>query len=207
MAVSTTTLANGLRIVTDVMPHLETTSLGIWVGVGSRHETLPEHGLSHFLEHMAFKGTRRRSARRIAEEIEQAGGDLNAATSTEQTAYYARVLAADTGLALDILADILTDSTFDPAEIAREQEGGAAGDRRGRRHAGRPHLRDADRHRLSRPADRPRHPRHARRRVRLRPGGHRGLSRPALPPGVHDRGRRRRVGTRPHRRRRAEALR
>jgi predicted Zn-dependent peptidase len=122
MSVKLTTLLNGLRVVTDAMPHLETTSLGIWVGVGSRHETLPEHGLSHFLEHMAFKGTRRRSARRIAEDIESAGGDLNAATSTEQTAYYARVLAADTGLALDILADILTESTFDPAEITREQE-------------------------------------------------------------------------------------
>lgn len=133
MTVEVTTLPNGLRVVTDAMPHLETTSLGIWVGAGSRHETAAEHGLSHFLEHMAFKGTRRRTARRIAEEIEQAGGDLNAATSTEQTAYYARVLAADTGLALDILADILTDSVFDDAEIEREknvvlQEIGAADD-------------------------------------------------------------------------------
>ena len=122
MSVEVTTLPNGLRVITDVMPHLETTSLGIWVGAGSRHETAGEHGLSHFLEHMAFKGTRRRSARRIAEEIESAGGDLNAATSTEQTAYYARVLAADTGLALDILADILTESVFDPIEIGREKE-------------------------------------------------------------------------------------
>ena len=122
MTVSTTTLASGLRILTDEMPHLKTTSLGIWVGVGSRHETEAEHGLSHFLEHMAFKGTRRRSARRIAEEIESAGGELNAATSTEQTAYYARVLGQDTELALDILADILTESTFDPAEVEREKD-------------------------------------------------------------------------------------
>ncbi len=122
MTVKITTLPSGLRVITDAMPHLKTTSLGIWVGIGSRHETDAEHGLSHFLEHMAFKGTRRRSARRIAEEIESAGGDLNAATSTEQTAYYARVLAADTGLALDILSDILTDSLFDPAEIEREKE-------------------------------------------------------------------------------------
>ena len=115
-------------------------------GAGSRHETRAEHGLSHFLEHMAFKGTRRRSARRIAEEIESAGGDLNAATSTEQTAYYARVLAADTGLALDILADILTESVFDPEpRCAREKERGAAGDRRRRRYARRPHLRSPDR--------------------------------------------------------------
>ena len=122
MSVTVTTLPSGLRIITDAMPQLQTTSLGIWVGIGSRHETEAEHGLSHFLEHMAFKGTRRRSARRIAEEIEAAGGDLNAATSTEQTAYYARVLAADTDLALDILADILTESVFDPAEVEREKD-------------------------------------------------------------------------------------
>ncbi len=122
MSVAVTTLPSGLRVMTDDMPHLQTTSLGIWVGIGSRHETEAEHGLSHFLEHMAFKGTRRRTARRIAEEIESAGGELNAATSSEQTAYYARVLCADTGLALDILSDILTDSTFDPAEVEREKE-------------------------------------------------------------------------------------
>ncbi len=117
-----TTLPSGLRIITDAIPHLQTTSLGIWVGIGSRHETEAEHGLSHFLEHMAFKGTRRRSARRIAEEIEGAGGDINAATSTEQTAYYARVLPGDAPLALDILSDILTDSVFDPQEVEREKE-------------------------------------------------------------------------------------
>ena len=121
MSVTVSTLPNGLRVLTDAMPQLETTALGIWVGSGSRHESAAQHGLSHFLEHMAFKGTRRRSARAIAEEIESAGGDLNAGTSTEQTAYYARVLAADTGLALDILADILTDSTFDPVEMNREK--------------------------------------------------------------------------------------
>src|SRR5208283_4481022 len=93
MSVEVTRLPSGLRIVTDAMPHVETVSLGVWVGAGSRHEAPPEHGLSHLLEHMAFKGTRRRSARAIAEEIEAAGGDLNAATSTEHTAYYAHVLA------------------------------------------------------------------------------------------------------------------
>ena len=122
MSVEITTLPSGLRIISDAMPQLETTALGIWVGTGSRHESPAQHGLSHFLEHMAFKGTRRRSARRIAEEIESAGGDLNAATSTEQTAYYARVLGSDTPLALDILADILTDSSFDPEEMAREKQ-------------------------------------------------------------------------------------
>lgn len=122
MSVEITTMPSGLRIISDAMPHLETTAIGIWVGAGSRHEDAAQHGLSHFLEHMAFKGTSRRSARAIAEEIESAGGDLNAATSTEQTAYYARVLAEDTPLALDILADILTESSFDESEMAREKQ-------------------------------------------------------------------------------------
>lgn len=121
MSVEITTLPSGLRIVTDRIDSLETASLGVWVGAGSRHEHVDEHGLSHLLEHMAFKGTRRRSARDIAEEIESAGGDLNAATSTEQTAYYAHVLGADAGIALDILADILTESTFDTQELEREK--------------------------------------------------------------------------------------
>ncbi len=122
MSVEITTLPSGLRIVTDRMPHLETVSLGVWVAAGSRHERPGERGLSHLLEHMAFKGTRRRSARDIAEEIESAGGDLNAATGVEQTAYYAHMLASDAGLAIDILADILTDSVFDKDELEREKE-------------------------------------------------------------------------------------
>ncbi len=121
MSVEITTLPSGLRVVTDRMDQLETASIGVWVAAGSRHEHANEQGLSHLLEHMAFKGTRRRSARDIAEEIETAGGDLNAATSVEQTAYYAHVLAADSGLALDILADILTESTFDAKELEREK--------------------------------------------------------------------------------------
>jgi predicted Zn-dependent peptidase len=121
MSVNVTRLDTGLVIVTDDMPHLETASLGAWVDCGSRDEQPNEHGISHFLEHMAFKGTSRRSARQIAEEIEAVGGDLNAATSVETTAYYARVLKADVSLALDVLADILSDPAFDPAEVAREQ--------------------------------------------------------------------------------------
>ncbi len=121
MTVEFTTLPNGLRVVTDHIPHVETASLGVWVRTGSRNERPEEHGLSHLLEHMAFKGTSRRNARRIAEEIENVGGDLNAATSHETTAYYARVLKADVPLALDILADILRDSLFDEAELKREQ--------------------------------------------------------------------------------------
>jgi predicted Zn-dependent peptidase len=121
MSIEVTTLKSGINVVTDTMPHLETASLGVWVASGSRDERSNEHGISHLLEHMAFKGTRRRSARQIAEEIEAVGGDLNAATSAETTAYYARVLKADVPLALDVLADILSDPTFDREEIIREQ--------------------------------------------------------------------------------------
>jgi predicted Zn-dependent peptidase len=122
MTTTISQLANGIRVVTHAMSHVETSSLGVWVGVGARHEREVEGGISHLLEHMAFKGTARRSAMEIAEEIEQVGGEINAATSLETTAYYARVLKGDEGLALDILADILQNSTFDPAELERERE-------------------------------------------------------------------------------------
>ena len=86
MSVEVTRLASGLVVVTDAMPHLETAALGVWVGCGSRNEQAEEQGISHFLEHMAFKGTTRRSPRQIAEEIEAVGGELNAATGVEMTA-------------------------------------------------------------------------------------------------------------------------
>jgi predicted Zn-dependent peptidase len=121
MSVEVTTLKSGINVVTDTMPHLETASLGVWVASGSRDERHNEHGISHFLEHMAFKGTRRRSARQIAEEIEAVGGDLNAATGAESTIYHARVLKADVPLALDVLADILSEPTFEREEVIREQ--------------------------------------------------------------------------------------
>ncbi|MEL7048292.1 MAG: pitrilysin family protein, partial [Pseudomonadota bacterium] len=117
-----TTLPNGFRIVTHRMAHLKTVSLGVWVGTGAYHESDRVHGISHLLEHMAFKGTTRRSAKRIAEEIEEIGGDLNASTSLETTAYYARVLEGDEALAIDVLGDILLSSTFDPSELKREQD-------------------------------------------------------------------------------------
>ena len=121
MSVEVTRLASGLSVVTDRMPHLESASLGVWIGAGSRDEAADEHGISHLLEHMAFKGTKRRTARQIAEEIEAVGGDLNAATSVESTAYYARVLKADVPLALDVLSDILSEPAFDAEELRREQ--------------------------------------------------------------------------------------
>ncbi|MEP9356784.1 pitrilysin family protein [Xanthobacter sp. KR7-65] len=121
MSVKITALDNGITVVSDEMSHLGTASLGIWVGAGARDEEEGEHGISHLLEHMAFKGTRRRSARRIAEEIEQVGGDINAATSVEQTSYNVRVLGEDVSLGLDILSDILTEPAFAPDELEREK--------------------------------------------------------------------------------------
>ncbi|MEE9588064.1 MAG: pitrilysin family protein [Hyphomicrobiaceae bacterium] len=122
MTVEVSTLANGMRIVTHAMPHLETVSLGIWVGCGARSECRTLNGISHLLEHMAFKGTERRNARQIVEEIEAVGGDINAATSLESTAYYARVLKDDVALAIDILGDILQHSQFHGSELTRERD-------------------------------------------------------------------------------------
>jgi len=121
MSTRLATLANGLRIATDRIDTVDTVSLGLWVDVGTRHEAPEINGVAHFLEHMAFKGTERRSARAIAEEIEAVGGHLNAYTSRESTAYYGKVLKEDVPLALDILADILLHSSFDPAELERER--------------------------------------------------------------------------------------
>jgi predicted Zn-dependent peptidase len=117
-----TKLPNGLRVVSETMPRIETVALGVWVGVGARHESLAQAGISHFLEHMAFKGTRSRSARAIAEEIESVGGELNAATGAETTAYYARILKGDEGTALGLIADILQNSLFAEDELARERD-------------------------------------------------------------------------------------
>jgi predicted Zn-dependent peptidase len=103
------------------MATVETASLGVWVEAGTRDEPDVLNGVSHLLEHMAFKGTRRRTARDIAEEMDAVGGHLNAYTARDHTAYYAKVLKEDTGLALDIISDILQHSTFDPEELAREQ--------------------------------------------------------------------------------------
>ena len=169
VSVRFTTLPSGLRVVTDATPHLRTAALGVFVSAGSRHEFEDEHGLSHLLEHMAFKGTRRRSARDIAEAIENAGGDLNAETGVEQTAYLARVLGEDVDLALDVLADILTESRFRRRRPRPREECHHPGNRSRRGHAGRLHFRSFHHGGLARSADRPADPRHARRRQRLRP--------------------------------------
>jgi predicted Zn-dependent peptidase len=122
MSVQVTTLANGLRVASDTMTTVETASVGIWVGVGTRHEAADVNGVSHLLEHMAFKGTKRRSALDIAEEIEAVGGHLNAYTSRENTAYFAKVLKDDLDLAVDVIADIVQHSTLDEDELTRERD-------------------------------------------------------------------------------------
>lgn len=121
MTVRISTLDNGLRVVTDSMETVESVSLGVWVDVGTRHETPDLNGVSHFLEHMAFKGTKKRNALQISEEIENVGGFLNASTSRETTAYYAKVLKDDIGLALDIISDITQNATLDEEELERER--------------------------------------------------------------------------------------
>lgn len=121
MGVNVSHLDNGIIVATENIPLIESVALGIWVKSGSRSETASEHGIAHMLEHMAFKGTSKRTARQIAVDIENVGGEINAATSVETTSYYARVLKDDMPLAIDILADILTDSNFDAAELEREQ--------------------------------------------------------------------------------------
>ncbi|MGY9000175.1 MAG: M16 family metallopeptidase [Rhodospirillales bacterium] len=122
MSVQVTTLANGLRVVTDYMSTVDTVSVGAWVAIGTRHEKPELNGISHLLEHLAFKGTKRRSALAIAEEIEAVGGHLNAYTSRENTAYYAKVLKEDVALAIDVIADILQHATMEPDELERERQ-------------------------------------------------------------------------------------
>ncbi|ALG89749.1 MAG: insulinase family protein [Confluentimicrobium sp.] len=121
MSVELHRLANGFRIVTEAMPGLKSAALGIWVTAGGRHERVEQNGIAHFLEHMAFKGTKRRTSLQIAEQIEDVGGYINAYTSREMTAYYARVLEADVPLALDVIADIVLNPLFDPTEIEVER--------------------------------------------------------------------------------------
>lgn len=121
MTVQIHRLDNGMRIVTERMPGLKSASVGIWVNAGGRHERPEQNGIAHFLEHMAFKGTKRRNAVQIAEAIEDVGGYINAYTSREMTAYYARVLEEDVALALDVISDIVLNPAFDQREIEVER--------------------------------------------------------------------------------------
>ena len=205
MTIEMTTLANGLSVVTCNMPHLETASLGVWVNTGARSELPHEHGLAHLLEHMAFKGTKTRSALQIAEEIEAVGGGVNAMTSFETTDYFARVLREHVPLALDILADILQNPVFDAEDLEREkevilQEIASVQDSP-----------DDLVFELAQEAAFPDQPlgrldsRHAGQRARPHPRGSRRLSRRRLYRAAHGAGRGRRRRSRRHRRRGAKS--
>jgi len=122
LSVEVTRLPSGLRIVSESRPQLQTVAVGMWVDIGARHEPLKLNGITHCLEHMLFKGTKRRSARDIAAEIEAVGGQMNAYTSRDNTTYYARVMKDDLPLAFDVLADIILNSQCDDHELTREKE-------------------------------------------------------------------------------------
>ena len=119
--VDKTTLKNGVRIVTKKMPYTRSVSMGVWVNVGARDESDLESGLSHFIEHMIFKGTQKRSAYQIAKEFDAIGGQTNAFTTMENTCYYARVIDSQMETMVDILSDIFVNSVFDPGEIDKER--------------------------------------------------------------------------------------
>jgi len=119
--VAKTALQNGVRIVTQKMPYARSVSMGVWVNVGARDEAVLESGLSHFIEHMIFKGTQKRSAFQIAKEFDAIGGQTNAFTTMENTCYYARVIDSQTETMVDILSDIFVNSVFDPVEIDKER--------------------------------------------------------------------------------------
>ena len=121
MTINIDKLKNGIRVVTEEIPSIESVSVGIWINAGSRNEKKIENGIAHFLEHMAFKGTEKRSALQIAEEIESVGGFINAYTSREITCYYAKVLKNHLPLAVDILSDIISNSIFNEQEIEIEK--------------------------------------------------------------------------------------
>ena len=121
MTIQTHTLSNGFQVITENMPGLQSASIGIWVDVGGRHERIAQNGIAHFLERMAFNGTPNRTAFQIAEAIEDVGGFINAYTSRENTAYYARVLEQDVPLAMDVIGDILMNPMFDPVDVDLER--------------------------------------------------------------------------------------
>ena len=121
MTISIDTLKNGIRVITEEISSIESVSVGIWINAGSRNERKEENGIAHFLEHMAFKGTKKRNALQIAEEIENVGGFINAYTSREITCYYAKVLKNHLPLAVEILSDIICNSIFNKKEIEVEK--------------------------------------------------------------------------------------
>src|SRR3954467_6391285 len=117
-----TRLPNGARIASYEMPHMRSITAGLWVGIGGRHETLPEGGMSHFIEHLLFKGTARRTARQITETVEGLGGYLNAYTTEDHTCYYSRAAARHLPQVADVLCDMFLHSEFAEDEINRERD-------------------------------------------------------------------------------------
>ena len=115
-------LPGGVRVLTESMPGQRSATIGFWVGVGSRDETEGQHGSTHFLEHLLFKGTKRRTALEIASAFDEVGGESNAATAKESTCYYARVLDTDLPMAIDVIADMVTSAVIDPAELEQERD-------------------------------------------------------------------------------------
>ncbi len=120
-AVNNYTLSNGLRVVVEYIPTFRSVAFGIWVKTGSRNETPDNNGISHFIEHMLFKGTARRSAKDIADLFDGIGGNVNAFTAKEYTCYFAKVLDEHLPIAVDALADMFFDSQFDDAELAKKK--------------------------------------------------------------------------------------
>src|SRR5437660_2793522 len=119
--IEVSTLPNGIRIVSETVPHVQSVSVGIWVGVGERDEEKPVRGISHFIEHMLFKGTSKRTSRQIADEIESRGGSLNAFTDKEYTCYYAKALSEHVDIVMDVLTDMMLHSLLDKEELEREK--------------------------------------------------------------------------------------
>ncbi|WP_081709842.1 M16 family metallopeptidase [Arthrobacter sp. 35W] len=115
-------LPGGVRVLTESMPGQRSATIGFWVGVGSRDEAEGQHGSTHFLEHLLFKGTKRRTALEIASAFDEVGGESNAATAKESTCYYARVLDSDLAMAIDVIADMVTSAVLDPAELEQERD-------------------------------------------------------------------------------------
>src|ERR1039457_6073838 len=120
--VKKTVLKNGIRVISENIPHSHSGTSGIWVANGSRSEAAEHNGVAHFIEHLLFKGTNRRNAHQIAREIDAIGGILNAFTSREYVCYYAKVLHRFLPKAVDLLADIFLNSQFDPEEIEKERK-------------------------------------------------------------------------------------
>src|SRR6202011_1554731 len=119
--IATTLLANGVRVITEQMAHVRSVSLGVWIGTGSRCESADQNGISHFIEHMVFKGTKNRSAEKIAREVDSIGGNMDAFTAKECIGFNIKVLDEHLPIAMDVLSDLVLNPVFDATDIGRER--------------------------------------------------------------------------------------